>query len=537
MSKRNRNKILIVFFVSLLTLFIVNTFSLKIAPLKDFNQSTHRLSTSDTLIPNDLVICNATNDQGSFKTCSDGSGGMIIAWCDHRNGVYTDIYAQRFNSTGDIKWALNGVPICTADLDQSGIDICSDGVGGAIIAWTDERNGDQDVYAQRINANGNVMWDYNGICICNALDVQYFNYICSDGHEGAIITWMDNRNSFYSDVYAQRVNSTGDIQWNVNGIPICTANEFQRTVGIESDENGGGIIIWQDERSGVEDIYGQRVAPNGSILWDFNGKAICTQAYNQYVVKMCSDNQGGIFLAWQNWWSPLGRYAIYAQWVNSSGDIQWAPDGNTICYFSGFDGNRGIPDICVDGNGGALIAWPDSRGWISDDIYVQKVNSSGDIQWTPNGTPVCTAESNQDNARVCNDGNGGAIIIWSDFRNNVDSNIYAQRISSTGDPLWTFNGQAICILNETQQYPQIYEDGFGGAIMIWEDLRNGVDLDIYAQRVNSTGDIQWVTKTMNGNNGEVPNIPFGNYFVIIVIISSLALAYFKKKQLSIKKAI
>ena len=542
MSKKNFERFLVIISISILTLFIINAFLFDSSPQKDqinnfsgFNEGSHKLMSSDTWIPNDTVICNAINDQEMLQICSDGAGGVINVWEDNRSGTDRDIYVQRINSTGDVQWTLNGVEVCTANFIQYDPQIYSDGVGGAIITWTDQRAGNSDIYAQRINSYGIVLWRNNGIVISNATDSQYNPTICDDGNGGAIISWMDSRNSFFSDIYTQRVNSTGHIQWAVNGIAICTANEFQRSPQIISNSSGGAIIVWKDSRNGDSDLYGQRVDPNGNILWTPNGKAICTHGHNQYTFNICSDNQGGIFVAWQNWESPLGRYGIYAQLVNSSGDIQWATNGETICYFSGFDGNRGIPEICIDGNGGAIITWTDTRGGNPEDIYIQRINSTGSIQWTSNGIAIVAAENSQSSVEICSDYDGGAIITWVDYRDFWLGDIYAQRINSTGDGLWTLNGVPVCMANRSQSNPQIYGDGLGGAIIVWEDNRAGIDFDIYAQGINSTGHIQWLAKEVtNGGDNESPSIPYGNYYIIIIAFSFLSLVCIKKKQISSK---
>jgi len=43
------------------------------------------------------------------------------------------------------------------ELYTNGQQIVSDGHGGGIIVWTDYRNGDYDIYAQRIDANGDTI--------------------------------------------------------------------------------------------------------------------------------------------------------------------------------------------------------------------------------------------------------------------------------------------------------------------------------------------------------------------------------------------
>ena len=72
--------------------------------------------------------------------CSDGAGGVIFAWSDDRYVTY-HVYAQRVDSNGNVKWTTNGVPMWDPWYDdQVGVQICSDGAGGAIIVWEDGRN-------------------------------------------------------------------------------------------------------------------------------------------------------------------------------------------------------------------------------------------------------------------------------------------------------------------------------------------------------------------------------------------------------------
>jgi hypothetical protein len=49
------------------------------------------------------------------------------------------------------QWTADGEALCTAELDQAFTSIASDGAGGAIVAWQDERTGiETDIYAQHV---------------------------------------------------------------------------------------------------------------------------------------------------------------------------------------------------------------------------------------------------------------------------------------------------------------------------------------------------------------------------------------------------
>ena len=104
---------------------------------------------------NGVAICIAPNGQWYSDIVSDSSGGAIIVWEDYRGGTYEDIYAQRVNPSGVPQWTANGVAVCTASDYQWYPTPVTDGSGGAIITWTDHRSSTSgDIYTQRVSADG-----------------------------------------------------------------------------------------------------------------------------------------------------------------------------------------------------------------------------------------------------------------------------------------------------------------------------------------------------------------------------------------------
>src|SRR5512143_526219 len=88
---------------------------------------------------------------------------------------------------------LVNVPVCTAASVQWRPTLAPDGVGGVIIAWMDYRNGDSDVYAQRVSADGFPKWTADGVAISTATGYQSYPIVVPDGPGGALSTWSDAR--------------------------------------------------------------------------------------------------------------------------------------------------------------------------------------------------------------------------------------------------------------------------------------------------------------------------------------------------------
>jgi len=429
--------------------------------------------------PDNVAIAATANREDSPQITSDGSGGALIAWQDFRSGT-GDLYAQRVNSSGVAQWAADGVAISAAVSSQDFPQLIADGSGGAFITWQDFRSGTgNDIYVQRVDSSGTVRWRADGVAICTAADQQWSPRLVSDGSGGAIITWYDNRNGNY-DIYAQRVNSTGEVQWTADGVSISTETNLQMYPQLIADGSGGAIITWYDYRSGNGDIYAQREDSSGTVRWTADGVAISLVSVDQSSPRLVSDGSGGAIITWYD--DRSGNDDIYAQRVNSSGSVQWTTDGVVISAFTSY---QIIDDIISDGSGGAIIAWYDGRNG-SDDIYIQRVNGSGVAQWTVDGVAISTVSGDQNCSCLIADGSGGVILAWSDYRNGVDNDIYVQRVNSSGEVQWTADGAAISTVTGNQTTPDIVSDGSGGAIITWYDYRNG-NFDIYAQGVSASG--------------------------------------------------
>jgi hypothetical protein len=436
------------------------------------------------------AICTAPDIQrgqiyNQFTTMvSDGSGGAIITWNDYRSGglATSDIYAQRIDANGIVKWTTDGVPICTAGSSQRDPVIASDGNGGAIITWWDSRIANIDIYAQRINANGVVQWTPDGVRISTATTVQQYPNIVSDGSNGAIITWEDyNIYSGLSDIYAQRINGNGVAQWTANGVVISATDNTKQSPTIIMDGSGGAIISWRDGRTIAPGFYTQRINASGATQWTADGVAVTTAASPVNNASITSDGNGGAIFAWQDSRSGLD---IYAQYINGSGAFQWAINGVAISTAAN---NQQTQDIVSDGSGGAIITWSDSRSASSSDVYAQRINSGGVVQWTADGVVISATTSHQDSPTLISDAIGGAIITWRDNRTGL-YDVYAQRINSSGVVQWTTNGVAISTATGLQEFPIIVSDGNGGAIFTWRDSRNGVsNYDVFAQQVGANG--------------------------------------------------
>ena len=394
-------------------------------------------------------------------------------------------------ATTHAQWAINGTML-TTDLGlKSSAKSAPDGMGGTLLTWSRNYTDPGDIYVQRIDKSGKPLWTANGVVVCNESGAQLYPVVVSDGAGGAIVAWEDQRPSGTVDIYTQRVNASGVVQWAMNGVALSTATGFQDIPRIISDQAGGAIVVWRDQRAANQDIYARRINASGVPQWAANGVAVVSQGAMQEAHAIVSDGAGGVIVVWADYRYGGGDVDVFAQRVSAGGLTQWALDGVSVCnaFNSQFE-----PAIVSDGNGGAIFAWTDFRGGTDFDMYAQRFNASGVFQWTFNGVVLCDEDFAQNNFVMAADGAGGAVVAWQDHRGGLAvSNLYAQRVSAQGAALWLPNGVLFCDAFDWQVVRGMVVDGAGGVVIAWEDYRSLLvtNTDLYAQRLDANGAARW----------------------------------------------
>lgn len=425
-------------------------------------------------IPSGVAICTASWDQRSIDLVPDGAGGAIVVWVHN----YTDIYAGRVRADGSLPWGAGGVVVCAGPVLQSNAHVIPDGAGGVIVAWYERATTNWDIRAQRLDANGVRLWTpAHGVAVCTDSNDQHMPVIASDGAGGAIIAWQDERGASPL-IYVQRVDASGTATWTTDGFAVNTHYPDQTEPLIVSDDAGGAIVVFNDNYQGDTRNPGtraHRIDANGAQLWDPRGVAVVPGVVSHYK-QAVGDGAGGAILAWSS------DDDIKAQRIDAAGVVQWTPGGVDICTTPE---DQGGPEIVADGSGGAVIAWEDQRNELTAyNIYAQRVNADGVTQWPTDGVAVVDQPNSQNRVSMTTDGTGGAIFTWRDDRAiQFQYKAYAQRVDGTGAVRWNGAGVEVSPLANRIMYPKAVTDAHGGVIIAWESER-GPTTDIYGQRLS-----------------------------------------------------
>ena len=362
--------------------------------------------------------------------------------------------------------------------------------GGVVFVWSDTRTGIRDVWAQKYDVNGNKLWGEEGLLVNGELSRQEDPVVIESGNGDVIIAWVDFRNEDAGDIYAQKVSSDGVLQWDPSGVPLCLHEEIQISLNIVPDENGGAYVIWLDSRNvGGTDIYGTHIDSNGNIVagWDADGNPIANESGIQNQHTFWEDGTNGAVVAWHDTRDPDDA-DIYIQRIASNGDLLWDEDGNILTNATG---PQEKPKITPDGTGNFIFSWRDMGVDSFGDIKAQRVDLNGNLLWA-NEVEVYAGTGIQRNARITKASDNGAIIVWEDGRNEISENfkdLYAQKLDISGNLQWDASSVEIVQAMNDQLNPRLKGDDNGGAWITWEDGRvnNHPYEDIYIQHVNSSG--------------------------------------------------
>ncbi len=210
--------------------------------------------------------------------------GPLVTWWSVEGPAWR-VYAQRIARDGRRLWGRDGALGTLVDANQSSPVIASDGAGGAFLAWADSRDDDGtfsnlDVYAQHFGPDGARGWGDSGRVICEAQGTQQQIFAIADGLGGVYLAWTDARDVF-DDIYMQHVQADGSFAWPAWGLPVCVEDGRQRSPQLAMA--GGHVwIAWLDYRRETmdetpEDVYIQRVSPDGSFLYADGGLALETE--------------------------------------------------------------------------------------------------------------------------------------------------------------------------------------------------------------------------------------------------------------------
>jgi len=473
---------------------------------------------------------------------SDGSGGV---WLFYEQGVFPDVdlIGQHFDAVGTPVFGGSGIAISQASGYQFAPIASGDDEGGAYVVFADQQSGSIALRVQRITANGTVVFPDDGLLGLAGLDgdVDYIHsWQVSNGN--VLVDWLDSRSgkTLYAnpvttegpdttylngqqissiDAFAydlenepvtlfsqgwlytalfeaatgvkhvrlQKLNTALETQWDSSGVLVYNSNADQLKAFLLETPDGIGCL-WSEIRNQIDyDIYFQRFDVGGAPQLQDGGVPLVEGTWiDDYVEAIFPTPDGEFLLFWVEdiWGAGVLKYQKYT--LDGQVSSGWPSTGYTLANVG--DPENLVGEIISD-NEGVLVAWEALHNF-SKDVYAQIVRWDGTVQWVV-PQELTSAPNDQVNLSLAVDlQSGTALVVWEDFRDSLDWNIYGQALDlATPDTLGV--NLAICEEESFQSRPIVTAVGNGAYFVVWEDGRGFYNpdpvlaggLDLYGQVV------------------------------------------------------
>ncbi|MBM3325268.1 MAG: T9SS type A sorting domain-containing protein, partial [Calditrichaeota bacterium] len=434
----------------------------------------------------------------------DGQAGAFVAWSDSRNGSIA-VQVQRLDSLGAKCLSPGGIELVWG-LDGDAAEPQSVPLDFSRVAcvWKDSRLGVRGtaLYFQIVDTLGRVLLTTNGLPVAGDIpfDVpanQQNHRVCPDGRNGFFVVWEDQRTGTKL-VRAQHINIWGELQWSAEGMVVAPSNHDEDQAACAPDGEGGVYVGWSGRDTTWRiDIYVQRLNAAGQSVWA-EPLRLQDTFDDDILFDMVSDGDGRAILVWEA--GTAEESDIYGACISPDGSVAWY---TSVCDFAG---EQRAPAIAGDAAGGAYFAWRDLRNLADDDIYAQHINASGAALWAEDGLAICTETNDQVSPRLSADEDGNLFVTWEDYRNGVDRDLYIQKVSPTGVLQFPTSGLPVVVQNNDQYEVRMITEWAGGVYLVWTDIRSTQYPDIYGMHLNSDGEnastVNWPTGGIVVNESE-----------------------------------
>jgi hypothetical protein len=223
-----------------------------------------------------------------------------------------DIYGVRLSSSGELLCAfipISVAPNCSDNAyQQYPAVVYNSSAHQYLVVWEDSRQDGWDIYGQRL-ANTGALSGGNCALVTAAGEQRFPDLVYNSQDQVYMLSWQNCWGSDW-DIYAARVTSDCHLY---SPFAVSTkAGDQQLPAVVYSPQKNEYLIVWQDDRNGTWDIYGQRVAADDTLLGA--ECPIAVTAGDQTAPAVAYDSQADEYLVvWQDDRAGENNDDIYGQ--------------------------------------------------------------------------------------------------------------------------------------------------------------------------------------------------------------------------------
>lgn len=389
--------------------------------------------------------------------------------------------------------------------------------GESYISWFSDPGGWQfDVYMQRLDKSGNMLWDESGLLISDHPTMSWTtDYdLVLDKQDNAILITQDERTG-NSDVFIYSISTNGNFNWGENGIALTNDDDFDPSPAAIVDQEGNIVTMWEampvDSNIFIS-ISLQKLSPDGELLWD--NVVIENDTASCWMPHMIGTEDTCTIVVWietqkRDTATPIGDWGFmhaYAQKIDANGNFVWF-DKVVIDTLFNMPLFPFIPSLATDGNGGLFVSWmafPNSQYYT---CFAQYINSQGIVQWIPNGVNVTDSiQFQHTNPHVAAlNQEEGMFVFWNELRPRSDTDwenaVFGQKFSVDGERQWSTQGKliegwfnqidTIVTIHDTKNIENDFALFFEHEYIAVVSSDTIIKTDYFVKRINTDGNPVW----------------------------------------------
>jgi len=315
--------------------------------------------------------------------------GTLMCWLASSN--MGSIHIQKIDMDGQLQWGEEGIVIDTElglsfDPDSDYPMIYSDNLGGALVIYGKDFYSSREIYVAKIYFNG--IPSRSPVCISSHTGGYNFSATSALTNDNSIDASWENFDDGDFNIYAQKINLDGDVLWNDGEeVAVCRESHDQRKPTITCDGSNNVVIAWLDDRNSYDkpefgfDLYANRLDKDGNYTHFSNkGKLIFSYYDEQQRISfdktsnikklnsINSDNERKVIFYNHNLVSSDNNSVIVAidKWyLDVDSDIKIFKINEDLDFVWDFNiqarSFQKKPLIASNNNNGAYIFWNDSR--------------------------------------------------------------------------------------------------------------------------------------------------------------------------------
>lgn len=212
------------------------------------------VDSSGAVVASNIAISTAAGDQTRpAVTWDPASSQFLVVWADQR-GATVNIFGTRVSPAGAVLDGA-GVQISNGAVGQFSPSITSSATGSFAV-WQDRRNapaGGYNIYGSRLTGGAALgVLDPSGVRVSNNPSKQSQPAIGTIG-SGYVVAWSDDR-AGQGDIYAQQVNANGTLFGTEFVVSATTDDESAPTLLATSARSATMRIAYESHRLGTSRV-------------------------------------------------------------------------------------------------------------------------------------------------------------------------------------------------------------------------------------------------------------------------------------------